>query len=179
MKKRIVSLLLTVAMIVSVCCVFASAMAPAPAPAPAPSYRYYYYYDKATADVDVVSDGLCCKSESGKTLTAYVDSDTEKAVIDVDTTSQCYVKVTVDGKTVSKINGEYVVSLAEGWNTFKVTVTSNYNPALYWAKYFSPAVTKPVEPPKTVEQPKEEPKGELKGEPKPGPEPKPETIRIF
>lgn len=184
MKKRIVSLLLTVAMIVSVCCVFASAAVP--------SYRYYYY-DRYTADVDVIADDLCCKSECGDVLTAYVGKDTDEAVIDVDVSGRYgSIKVTKDGKSIPGYSNNFEVQLDEGWNTVKVTVSPyryTYIRSPYWV-YKTPVQNdKPdpkPEPPATepddiadspAGQPGQpgQPEPSVKpGDPKPEGEPKPE-----
>ncbi len=140
MKKRIVSLLLTVAMVMSVCCLFATA-------ASGDCGRSwdcerYCYYDRFTADVSVSASGLCCTSKDGSTLTAYVSGSTDKAVIDVDTVGRCSVKVTDNGSAVSGKNGQYTVSLDKGWNTFKVVVSANryYICNSPWWVYQAPVV---------------------------------------
>ncbi|MBE6992416.1 MAG: cadherin-like beta sandwich domain-containing protein [Ruminococcaceae bacterium] len=171
MKKRVISLLLTVAMIVSVCCVFASAAVP--------SYRYYYY-DKFTADIDVVADDLCCKSECGDTLTAYVDKSTDKAIIDVDITGRYgSIKVTKDGKSIPGYSNNFEVKLDEGWNTVEVTVSPyryTYIRSPFWV-YKTPVQNDKPEPrpePETPADPKPESKPETPADPRPEPRPEPE-----
>ena len=171
MKRKIISLLLTVALIVSVCCVFASA---------APYYRYdyvrYYDYYKFTADVDVDAEDLVCKSEVGNTTTAYVPKTTEKAYIDVDTTGRCSVSVSDSDHAVYYSNGKYEIILDEGWNTVTVTVTADryyFNPALYWAMYHVP-VTKPEPPAKTEPEGAGNSPAEQPGQPGQVPPAKPE-----